>query len=125
MNGAVLSYIAGFLLLGWGVVHLVPTRAVVRDFGEISPDNKRIITMEWITEGVALVFIGGVIAAATYLGRSSSLSKAVYWLSFFTLNVLSVVSLFTGFRNRFIAFKLCPFIFSSASVLILIGSYLD
>jgi hypothetical protein len=27
------------------------------EFGEISVDDKRIITMEWIIEGIALIFI--------------------------------------------------------------------
>ena len=125
MIGAVLTYIGSFLLFGWGIAHLFPTRNVVLGFGDISLDNKRIITMEWITEGVALIFIGLLVAVATYLDRTSLVSKAVYWTSFAALNVLSIVSLFTGFRNSFIAFKLCPLIFSSASALIIIGAYLD
>lgn len=123
MNGALLSYVGSFLVLGWGIAHLFPTRNVVSAFGEISPDNRRIITMEWITEGVALIFIGVLAALVTYLDRSSVISGAVYWTSFGALNSLSVVSLFTGFRNSFIAFKLCPFIFTGSSILIGVGSY--
>jgi len=123
MHGALLTYIGAFLLLGWGTAHLFPTRAVVSAFGEISADNKRIITMEWITEGVALIFIGVLVAIVTYVDRSSVLAHVIYWTSFLTLNTLSVVSLFTGFRNSFIAYKLCPFVFTGASLLIMIGSY--
>lgn len=57
MNGALLMYVGSFMLLGWGIAHSIPTRNVVCGFGEISPDNRRIITMEWITEGVALVLM--------------------------------------------------------------------
>ena len=121
MNGAILTYIGSFLLLGWGVAHLFPTRNVILGFGEISADNRRIIQMEWITEGVALIFIGVLVTIVTYLDRTNLLSNAVYWTSFGVLNVLSVVSLFTGFRNSFIAFKLCPVIFTSSSILIVIG----
>ena len=124
MNGALLSYIGSFLAFGWGIAHLFPTRNVISAFGEISADNRRIITMEWITEGVSLIFIGVLVAIVTYLDRSSLLSQAVYWTLFGALNTLSVVSLFTGFRNSFIAFKLCPFIFTTSSILIVIGSYL-
>jgi len=123
MSGAVWTYLGAFLLLGWGIAHLFPTRNVVRGFGEISLDNKRIITMEWVTEGVTLIFVGLLVAAVTYLDRTHVVSKTVYWASFVVLNVLSFVSLFTGFRNSFIAFKLCPFIFSSTSILIVIGGY--
>jgi hypothetical protein len=120
MNAVVL-YIGSFLLFGWGVAHLFPTRNVILGFGEISADNKRIIQMEWITEGVALIFIGVLVAIVTYIDRTSSVSRAVYWTSFGVLNVLSLVSMFTGFRNSLLVFKLCPVIFTGASILIVIG----
>lgn len=125
MTGTIITYIGSFLLFGWGVAHLVKTRPVVLGFGEISPDNKRIIQMEWITEGVTLVFIGILAAIVTYLDRTSLIAIAVCWTSFSALNVLSIVSLFTGFRNSFIAYKLCPFIFTGSSILIVIGSHTD
>ena len=74
MNGAILSYLGSFLVFGWGVAHLFPTGKVVRGFGEISPDNRRIIEMEWIIEGVALVFIGVLVAFVTYLDSGSSVA---------------------------------------------------
>lgn len=124
MNGALVTYIGSFLTFGWGLAHLFPTRTVVNAFGEISADNRRIITMEWITEGVALMFIGVLVAIVTYLDRRSLISQAVFWTSFGALNALSVVSLFTGFKNSHFAFKLCPLIFTGSSLLIVIGSYL-
>jgi hypothetical protein len=42
---------------------------------------------------------------------ASPVARAVYWLAVIGLNVLSVVSLFTGFKVNFIPFKLCPYIF--------------
>jgi hypothetical protein len=125
MNGALLLYVGSLLMLGWGVAHLFPTRNVVSSFGEISADNRRIITMEWITEGVALICLGVLVAMVTFVDRNSVTSRVVYWTSFGTLNILSVVSLLTGFRNSFIAFKLCPLIFTGSSILIVVGAYLD
>ena len=125
MNTSFLSYAASLILFGWGVAHLFPTRTVVRGFGEISEDNKRTIIMEWITEGIALVFIAFVVAATTYLDGASILSKVVYLGTVVVLNILSVVSLFTAFRNSFIAFKLCPFIFTGSSILIAVGSSMN
>ena len=124
MNGALLTYIGSILPFGWGIAHLFPTRIVVAAFGEISADNRRVIAMEWINEGVTLIFVGVLVAIVTYLDRTSLTSHAVYWTSFGALNSLSVVSLFTGFRTSFLAFKLCPVIFSGSSILIVIGSYL-
>jgi hypothetical protein len=37
------------------------------------------------------------------------------------LNVLSGVSLMTGFKINFLPFKLCPVIFTGASVIIAVG----
>ena len=54
----ILAYIGAGLTTLWGIAHLFPTRNVVADFGDISEDNRHIITMEWIVEGVALIFIG-------------------------------------------------------------------
>ena len=121
MVNQILAYIgAGFTTL-WGVAHLFPTKGVVADFGDISENNRNIITMEWIVEGVALIFIGALVATVTFVDAASPVTNAVYWLAVVGLNVLSVVSLFTGFKVNFIPFKLCPVIFTGASILILLG----
>jgi hypothetical protein len=121
MMNQILAYIgAGFTIL-WGVAHLFPTKNVVADFGDISEDNRNIITMEWIVEGVALIFIGALVATVTLVDAASPVTRAVYWLAVVGLNVLSVVSLFTGFKVNFIPFKLCPVIFTGSSILILLG----
>lgn len=125
MSGSMWIYAASILLISWGFAHLFPTRKVIIGFGDVSADNKRVIQMEWINEGVALVFIGVLVAVVTFLDRTSKISRVVYWTSFCVLNVLSTISLFTGFRNSFIMFKLCPFIFTGSSVLIMVGCYLD
>lgn len=121
MINQVLLTIGGALPIVWGIAHLLPTRSIVEGFGDITLDNKRILTMEWITEAVALIFSGAVVIAVTYVDRASGVAGAVYLLSFAMLNTLSVVSLFTGFRVNFFAFKLCPLIFTGSSILILLG----
>ncbi|MBU0490810.1 MAG: hypothetical protein KKA73_21425 [Chloroflexi bacterium] len=122
MVNQILLYLGSCFLLFWGIAHLFPTRSIVAGFGDISPDNKRIITMEWIIEGAALIFIAVVVATVTFIDQSSAVSQAVYWLTFVMLNALSVISLFTGFKVNYLPFKLCPVIFTTASVLILLGS---
>ncbi len=124
MKLSILTYAGSFIVLGWGVAHLFPTRSIVRAFGDISVDNKRIVAMEWITEGVALIFISLLVAAITYLDGTSVAAKVAYISAIVALNVLSIVSLFTGFRIAFVPFKLCPFIFTGSSILIFIGTLL-
>jgi hypothetical protein len=121
MINQILAYIGAGLSTLWGVAHLFPTKNVVADFGDISEDNRHIITMEWIVEGVALIFIGVLVATVTAVDAASPVTRAVYWLTVVGLNVLSVVSLFTGVKVNFIMFKLCPVIFTGASILILLG----
>jgi hypothetical protein len=120
----VLLYLGSFFTTLWGIAHLFPTRSVVAGFGDITLDNKRIITMEWIVEGVCLIFIGVLVAAVTTVDATEAVSRTVYWLSFAGLNVLSLVSLFTGFKVNFLPFKLCPVIFTGSSILILLGNIL-
>ncbi|MGD9179975.1 MAG: hypothetical protein PVF26_13645 [Desulfobacterales bacterium] len=121
MMNLMLLYLGSGLTVIWGVAHLFPTKSVVQGFGEISIDNKRIITMEWIIEGLALIFIGVLVAAATVIDPSNTVATAVYFISALMLLVMAVVSLFTGFKISFLPFKLCPFIFTTSAVLILIG----
>ena len=99
MLNHILLYVGSALPLLWGISHLFPTGSVVKGFGDISLENKRIIMMEWIIEGVALIFIGVLVATVTYMDYKSGISKTVYWLSFAMLNTLSLVSLFTGFKE--------------------------
>lgn len=124
MANQVLLYLGAVFTFVWGVAHMLPTKSVVEGFAEISQDNKRIITMEWIIEGVCLIFIGLLVAAVTLIDQSNMISRMIYWICFAELNVLSIVSLFTGFKVGFLPFKLCPFIFTGSSVLILLGNLL-
>ena len=61
MTNQILAYIGAGFVAFWGIAHLFPTKNIVADFGEISEDNRHIITMEWIVEGMALIFIFALI----------------------------------------------------------------
>jgi hypothetical protein len=124
MNATFLLYLAAFLTTLWGVAHLFPTRNVVKGFGDISLDNQRVITMEWINEGATLIFIGVLTAAVTIVDPASLVARTVYWLAIIMLNTLSIISLFTGFKVNFLPYRLCPIIFTGSSILILLGMYL-
>ena len=124
MVSQILVYLGSFFIVFWGIAHLFPTKNVVTGFGEISLDNKRIITMEWIIEGIALIFIGSINALVTLIDYASIVSRAIYLSSSFALIVLALISLFTGFKISFLPFKLCPVIFTASAVLILVGGFL-
>ena len=114
MANDILILIGAILVIFWGIGHLIPTKSVVEDFGDISQDNKRIIQMEWIIEGMTLIFIGVLVGLVTILGGTANIvSIYVYWISSTMLLALAVLSLFTGARVSFLPLKLCPIIFIS------------
>ena len=112
MNATFFLYLAALLTTIWGIAHLFPTRNVVKGFGDISLDNQRVITMEWINEGATLIFVGVLTAAVTIVDPTSLVARTVYWLAILMLNALSIISLFTGFRVNFLPYRLCPIIFT-------------
>lgn len=124
MVNQIVLYTASAITALWGVAHLFATSGVVKGFGNLSQDNKRIITMEWIVEGVALVSVAAFVAAATAIQPQSAVSTGVYAISIATLLVLAVVSLFTGFKVAFLPFRLCPVIFGISAALIAGGAWL-
>lgn len=77
--------------------------------------------MEWIIEGVALMFIGSTVAVVTAIEPRNAVSTAVYLISSSCLFIFAIISLFTGFKIRFLPFRLCPIVFSSSALLITLG----
>ena len=80
--------------------------------------------MEWIVEGLALIFIGSINATVTAIDYASLISLAIYLSSVVVLLVLTFVSFFTGFKISFLPFKLCPVVFITSAVLIFLGGLL-
>lgn len=112
----VLSIIGALLAMVWGIIHLFPTGNVVRGFGDINEDNKNIVRMEWINEGVTLIFLGMLVIISILVTGSAVVYISVSVM--LMLIVLSIISFFTGFRIDFVPFKLCPVIFVTSALLI-------
>src|SRR5271157_5625992 len=109
MTRKILLIAGGILTAAWGIAHMFPTLAVARNFGNISPDNFLIITMEWVTEGLALILLGLLTVTTTIIeNKGIGVAKAVYVLVFIMLIAMSILSLFTGFRINFLPYRLCP-----------------
>lgn len=114
-------YLGGSITFIWGMAHLFPTKSVVEGFGNISIDNKHIITMEWIIEGITLMFIGAIVIGVTIMESTSNIAVFIYFSSIIMLLILTIISLFTGYKVNFLPFKLCPYLFSSSAMLIYLG----
>ena len=108
---SLLFYSGSVLIILWGIGHLVPTSGIVRDFGPLSDDNRRIITMEWIAEGMTLCFLGVlVLTSVVTTGPGSPTSIFIGWASAGMLLAMAVLSGFTGARTSIIPMRLCPLV---------------
>jgi hypothetical protein len=125
MLNQILLYLGSGVILLWGVGHIIPTRSVVKDFGEISKDNRLIITMEWIAEGLTLCFIGILVAIVTILGGlENEVTQIVIRASAVMLIVLAFVSSATGARTSITPMRLCPRVKGGVALLFVLGAVL-
>lgn len=122
MLNVILLYAGATVIFLWGAAHVAATRGVVAGFGELSPDNRKIITMEWIAEGLALCFVGFLVfVARLFLGGAGGV---VYLASAAFLLVLAVLSSFTGARTSVLPMKLCPFVKTAVAAAFILGTFL-
>jgi len=120
-----LVYGAGAVLIAWGAAHIFATSSVADSFGAISVDNRRILVMEWVAEGVTHVSIGGLaILLAALEDPADPASRLVYRTLAGVLIAFAVLTSFTGARTPVIWFKACPFVLTGAAALLLVGSSL-
>lgn len=125
MTNEVLLYTGSAISIVWGIAHLAPTKPIVKGFGDISADNKRIITMEWLAEGLTLIFIGLLVLLVTALyDYTNAISILVYRVSAGMLVIVSTLTAVTGARTKVIPIKLCPFVKITVAVLFILGSVL-
>ena len=116
-------YVASTMAALWGVGQLLATKGAVKGFGELSLDNRRILTMEWIVESVALISIAAFVVVATAVHSDVTVSSAVNGVAIGTFVALAGVSLATGFKVACLPFRLCPVVFLSSAVLIAWGAW--
>ena len=125
MSSEILLYIGSAIITLWGIAHIVPTKSVVSGFGAISQDNKRIITMEWIAEGLTLCFIGLLALLVTvFVGPQNQVSNIVYWVSAAMLVVMAILTSVTGARTSIVPIKICPAVKIAVAMLFLLGTVL-
>lgn len=121
----VLVSIGSMVITLWGIAHLLPTKSVVSGFGTISGDNRKIITMEWIAEGLTLCFIGLLVILVTlYAGPQNLVSVLVYRATAWMLVVMAGVSFLTGAKTSISPIKICPLVKSIVAILFFLGSAL-
>jgi hypothetical protein len=112
-----LFYLAAGVIFLWGVGHLVPTRDIVSGFGALSDDNRRIIAMEWVAEGLTLCFLGAlVMVMVVAIGPDNAATHLVARVCAAMLFVMALLSSLTGARTAIVPMKLCPYVKSAVGV---------
>ena len=118
-----LIYIGSIIIMLWGIAHVIPIKAIVKGFGEISADNKKVLVMEIIAEGLTLIFLGLLPLVLTLIVNSHGTpARIVYLGEGVMLLVMALVTLLTGARTPLIWYKICPAVKTVVAILFLIGS---
>jgi hypothetical protein len=121
----ILVYIGSAIIILWGIAHIIPTKAIVKGFGEITEDNKKILTMEVIAEGLTLIFLGALPILVTAIGDYQSLTaQIVYLTDGAMLLAMAILTLATGARTPTIWYRICPVVKTVAAVLLIFGGTL-
>jgi hypothetical protein len=122
MTNEILIYTGSVIIILWGIAHLIPTKAIVNGFGAISEDNKKIIAMESVAEGLTLIFLGLLPLLVTLLADArSQTAHIVYLACAVMLLVMALLTLFTGARTPAIWYKICPAVKTVVAVLFILS----
>ena len=120
-----LLYIGSIVIILWGIAHIIPTKAIVNGFGEISEDNRKVLTMELIAEGLTLIFLGVLPLLVTLsVGVQDRTAGIVYLACAVMLLVMAVLTGMTGARTSTIWYKLCPATKTVVAVLFILSGIL-
>lgn len=127
MIDSAMLYAGSAVVIAWGIAHMaIPTRSILEGFGPITPDNRRILLMEWLMEGVLLVFMGVLVALVRALAPDDGLASImVYRASAAALVVMAGISMATGARTAIGPMKLCPPIFVISALLFFLPTVLS
>lgn len=119
----VLAYVAAGLVALWGVAHAIPTRQVIVAFEPITPDNRLVITQEWLAEAFTMWGVATAVIVTTAVGGPDS--DATVWLyrvAAGLLVALAALTALTGARTPVVWFKICPVLLGSSAALLVAAS---
>ena len=121
----ILLITGAIIIFLWGIAHIIPIKSIVRNFGDISSDNKKIIIMEWIAEGFTLCFIGALTLLVTvFIGTGDPVIKIIFWACAGVLIAMAILTVFTGARTTIIPIKICPIVKLIVAILFIVATFI-
>lgn len=118
----VLAYISAALIAVWGIAHAIPTKRVVAGFAQITADNRRILTQEWLAESLTMWGMATLVVAVTTTVSDIQVTVVVYRVVAGLLVALAVLTALTGARTPIVWFKVCPALLATSAALLLVAS---
>lgn len=121
----ILLIIGAIIIFLWGVAHIIPIESIVRSFGDISSDNRKIIIMEWIAEGLTLCFIGALVLLVTiFIGTGDPVVKIIFCACAGMLIAMAVLTSLTGARTTIVPIKICPVVKLIVAILFIVAIFI-
>ncbi len=119
MIDSAMLFAGSAMLIAWGIAHsTIPTKGIIKGFAPLTPDNRRILMMEWHMEGVLLVFLGLLVTLVRiFAPEGETTPTIVYRAVALVLVLMAALSAATGARTRIGPMKLCPPIFLIVAML--------
>jgi len=125
MTLPIMLYAGSLISILWGVAHIIATKPIIKGFGKLSEDNRRIIQMEWVAEGLTLFFLGTLVLLTTITaGGTNVASLVVYRTAAAMALVMAGWTASTGARTSIVPIKICPWIMIIVAILFFAGSVL-
>jgi hypothetical protein len=116
MTSDLVPYIGSSVIVVWGIAHIILTGRVVKGYEPISVENRRIVTMEWVAEGLTLVFIGLLVLFARHFYGGCPLT---YPATAVMLLVMAAWTALTGGRTSVTFLKISPVVETIVAILLL------
>ncbi len=118
MKHEYMVYAGSGIVTLWGLVHMMPVGSVVAGFGPLTDDERRIVFMTWVSEGLALCFMGVLVFILVATGHLQDQATTVVLRSCAAmLAVTALLAAFTGARTSALPMKACPFVKLTVAVL--------
>ena len=81
MSAEFLLYAGSILIIFWGITHLAPSKSTLKVIGELSGDNNKIVSMEWVVEGISFILIGLLVITVTYVAGAEKVGSRIVFIS--------------------------------------------
>jgi hypothetical protein len=116
---------SGCALAGiWGLIHVYPSKKLMAYFGKKSWESREILFMEWVLEGITLIFIGILVfLIQTYGQGPNPATRIVFRSCAAMLSAMATWTLITGAITSYRPLQFSPFITLTSGALIFFGSY--